>query len=134
MAIDTDGHGQPVGERTIEGATRRAKVALEKSGADFGVGVEAGLFFIQHLGRHLDIQYCAVMDSSGRVTYGHGPGFEYPPEVTKAALDGHAVGDIMSGITGIERIGHKSGSVGYLSAGLINRTSLTELAVLMALI
>ena len=134
VAMDPDSHGQPLDERTIEGATRRAKVALEKSGADFGVGVEAGLFHVQRLDKHIDIQYCAIMDSSGAVTYGHGPGFEYPPEVTKAALGGHAVGDIMSGITGIERIGHKSGSIGYLSAGLINRTSLTELAVLMALI
>jgi inosine/xanthosine triphosphatase len=134
VAMDPDAHGQPLGARTIEGATRRARIALERSGADFGVGVEAGLFYVEHLGRHLDVQYCVIMDSSGNATYGHGPGFEYPPEVTKAALEGHAVGDIMSGITGIEHIGHKSGSVGYLSAGLINRTSLTELAVLMALI
>jgi len=44
------------------------------------------------------------------------------------------VGETISRITGIENIGHKSGSVGYLSDGLIDRTSLTEIAVLMALI
>jgi inosine/xanthosine triphosphatase len=134
VATDPDGPGQPLGNRTVEGAIRRARTALERSHADFGVGGEAGLFYVESLTRHLDIQYCAIIDSSGSATYGHGPGFEYPPEVTKAALEGHAVGDIMSGITGIERIGHKSGSIGYLSGGLINRTSLTELAVLMALI
>jgi non-canonical (house-cleaning) NTP pyrophosphatase len=40
----------------------------------------------------------------------------------------------MSEITEIEEIGHKMGSVGYLSDGMIDRTSLTEIAVLMALI
>jgi inosine/xanthosine triphosphatase len=133
VATDPDAAGQPLGDKVIEGSMRRAKLALERSGADFGVGVEAGLFYIERLKKHLDVQYCTVMDSSGHATFGHGPGFEYPPDVTKAALEGHAVGDIMSGITGIDRIGHKSGSIGYLSAGLINRTSLTELAVLMAL-
>jgi inosine/xanthosine triphosphatase len=134
VASEPGSSAQPVGDKTIEGASRRARTAIEKSGADYGVGVEAGLFYVDRLKKHLDIQYCAIIDASGHTTYGHGPGFEYPPEVTKAALAGHAVGDIMSGMTGIERIGHKSGSIGYLSAGLINRTSLTELAVLMALI
>lgn len=134
VAADGVGSGEPIGDKTIEGAIRRANIALERSGAEYGVGVEAGLFHVERLGRYLDVQYCAIVDASGLTTYGHGPGFEYPPEVTQAALSGHAVGDIMSGMTGIEGIGHKSGSIGYLSAGLINRTSLTELAVLMALI
>ena len=134
VAADGVGSGEPIGDKTIEGAIRRANIALERSGAEYGVGVEAGLFHVERLGRYLDVQYCAIVDASGLATYGHGPGFEYPPEVTQAALSGHAVGDIMSGMTGIEGIGHKSGSIGYLSAGLINRTSLTELAVLMALI
>jgi len=125
---------QPREKQTIEGAIRRAKSALEKTGADFGVGIEAGLFYNAILEKHLDIQYCAVIDSSGKMTVGHGPGFEYPPEVVKAALKGEPVGETMSQITEIEKIGHKQGSIGYLSDGLIDRTSLTEIAVLMALI
>lgn len=126
--------GEPVGDTTIEGAIKRARIALEQSDAEYGVGVEAGLFHVDRLGKYFDVQYCAITDASGLSTFGHGPGFEYPPEVTEAALSGIAVGDIMSGVTGVEGIGHKSGSIGYLSAGVINRTSLTELAVLMALI
>lgn len=125
---------QPRDEATIEGAIARAKRALEESGADFGVGVEAGLFFNEAIGRHLDVQYCAVVDSAGRMTLGHGPGFEYPPAVVDAVLGGGSVGETMSRITGIENIGHRSGSIGYLSDGLMDRTSLTEVAVLMALI
>lgn len=125
---------QPQEEKTIQGAISRAQIALEQAGADFGVGIEAGLFYNKVLQKHLDIQYCAVVDSSGKMTVGHGPGFEYPPEVVKSVLAGGTVGDTMSKLTEIEKIGHKMGSVGYLSDGMIDRTSLTEIAVLMALI
>jgi inosine/xanthosine triphosphatase len=125
---------QPLEDGTIEGAIKRARSAIDKTKTDFGVGIEAGLFYNKVLRRHLDIQYCAIIDSTGKMTVGHGPGFEYPPDVVKAVLEGGTVGDTMSRITEIEKIGHKMGSVGYLSDGMIDRTSLTEIAVLMALI
>ena len=125
---------QPMEERVVEGAVRRAKLALERTGADFGVGVEAGLFYNKSLDRFLDVQYCAIVDASGRLTVGHGPGFEYPPSVVESVLKGGTVGDTMSVITDIEDIGRKQGSIGYLSDGMIDRRRLTEIAVLMALI
>ena len=125
---------QPMGEETIRGSIARAQSALDQTGADYGVGIEAGLFEVAPLNTYLDVQYCTIVCSSGRVTHGHGPGFEYPPEVIDAALNGRTVGEVMSQLTGIEKIGHRGGSVGYLSGGLIDRTSLTEIAVLMALI
>jgi inosine/xanthosine triphosphatase len=134
VEADQTAGSQPLEERTIEGAVQRARQALASGSADFGVGVEAGLFYNRTLSRYLDVQYCAIIDSSGHMTVGHGPGFEYPPEVIAAVLEGGTVGDTMSKLTEIERIGHKIGSIGYLSDGLIDRTSLTEIAVLMALI
>ncbi len=125
---------QPQEERVVEGAIRRAENALKAAGADFGVGVEAGLFMNEHVGRKLDVQYCVIIDSHGRMTMGHGPGFEYPPKVIEAVERGGTVGDTMSALTGIEDIGRNQGSVGYLSDGLMDRTSLTEIAVVMALI
>lgn len=125
---------QPMEEDTIKGSIERAKNALARAGADFGVGIEAGLFYNKVLKKHLDVQYCAIVDSAGRLTVGHGPGFEYPPEVIRAVLKGDTVGETMSRMTEIEEIGHKMGSIGYLSDGMIDRTSLTEIAVLMAMI
>jgi inosine/xanthosine triphosphatase len=125
---------QPMQGRVVEGALRRAKHAIEKAGADYGVGIEAGLVVDQFTGRRVDVQYCAIVDSGGQVTVGHGPGFEYPPKVTEAVLAGGSVGETMSSVTGIEDIGRRDGSIGYLSDGLIDRTSLSEIAVLMALI
>lgn len=125
---------QPMEDQTIEGAIVRAKEALARTSADFGVGIEAGLFFNRALGKYLDVQYCVVVDASDHMTVGHGPGFEYPPEVVRSVLQGGTVGDTMSRITGIDDIGRKQGSIGYLSEGLMDRTSLSEIAVLMALI
>jgi inosine/xanthosine triphosphatase len=136
VSVEPD-HGvekQPMEERVVEGAIKRAKSAIDKARADYGVGIEAGLFYNKILGKRLDIQYCAVVDSSGKVTVGHGPGFEYPPGVVRAVLEGATVGDTMSKLTGIENIGHKGGSIGYLSDGMIDRTALTEISVLMALV
>ncbi|MDQ1372583.1 MAG: hypothetical protein QG582_1501 [Candidatus Thermoplasmatota archaeon] len=125
---------QPMAGRVLEGAILRARGAAEKTKADFGVGIEAGLVKDEFTGRLTDVQYCAIVDASGRMTVGHGPGFEYPPMVTKAVTEGRSVGETMSAITGIEDIGRKDGSIGFLSDGLIDRTSLSEIAVLMALI
>ena len=136
VSVDADRNAgkQPLEEKTIEGAVERAKGAIASAGSEFGVGIEAGLFYNRTLKKYLDIQYCAIIDSSGKMTIGHGPGFEYPPEVVRSVLEGGTVGDTMSKITEIEEIGHKMGSIGFLSDGLIDRTSLTEIAVLMALI
>jgi inosine/xanthosine triphosphatase len=136
LSVDPE-HGverQPMHERILEGAVRRARNSIERTGADYGVGIEAGLLKDQFSDRYVDVQYCAIADASGRITVGRGPGFEYPPEVTKAVLDGGSVGETMSAITGIEDIGRRSGSIGFLSDGLIDRTALSEIAVLMALI
>nr|BAL59131.1 hypothetical protein HGMM_OP3C286 [Candidatus Acetothermum autotrophicum] len=44
------------------------------------------------------------------------------------------MGDVMSELAGIEKLGHKIGAIGYLSKGVLTREQLTEQAVLMALI
>ena len=124
---------QPVGDEVAHGAVARAIAALED--ADYGVGIEAGLIRHESLDVHFDVQLCAVVDRAGRVTVGHGPGFLYPPRVLKAVLqEGKTVGEAMEAFTGIERIGHRMGAIGFLSNDLLDRTRLTEQAVLMALI
>ncbi len=136
VAVEPD-HGvekQPLDGRILEGAIRRARNSLGKVGGDYGVGIEAGLLKDPFMGRYVDVQYCAVADPSGRVTVGRGPGFEYPPDVMRGVEEGRSVGETMSGLTGIDDIGRRTGSIGYLSDGLIDRTALSEIAVLMALI
>ena len=123
---------QPVDQQAPVGAMNRARAALPD--ADFGVGIEAGLVWDASVGDYLDVQYCAVVDRSGRVTLGHGPGFEYPPAVIERVKSGKTVGEAMAELTGVREIGSKYGAIGYLTGRRMDRDTLTEAAVLMAMV
>jgi len=132
VAVTTGVPEQPIDQQAPVGAMNRARAAL--TDADFGVGVEAGLLWDASVGNYLDVQYCAVVDRAGRVTAGHGPGFEYPPAVIEHVKAGKTVGEAMAEITGIREIGSKYGAIGYLTQRRMDRDTLTEAAVLMAMV
>ncbi len=132
IAVDTGVPEQPFGEQVIKGAIKRAEKAL--TDANFGVGIEAGLIWNPYLETHFDVQYCAIIDDSKKITIGHGPGFVYPKKVLTEVKNGQTVGQVMNQISGQKNLGGKQGAIGYLSKGLLTRTKLCEQAVLMALI
>ena len=123
---------QPLEAETAEGAIARARAALGKG--DYGVGIEAGLSWSEAARDYLDVQYCAVADRRGVVTVGHGPGFRHPPAVIEAVKARRTVGEAMERLSGVRGIGRKEGAIGWLSRGAMDRTRLTEAAVLMALL
>ncbi|MDD5503386.1 MAG: inosine/xanthosine triphosphatase [Candidatus Thermoplasmatota archaeon] len=127
---------QPFGRDTIKGAENRARVAVAEG--DYGVGIEAGLIWNEHMQQYMDVQYCVIVDKLGRVTFGHGSGFYYPPKVIEKVIGGKrkhvTISDAIREATGIEDIGKKQGAIGYLSKGLMTRTRLTEQSVLMAMV
>lgn len=127
---------QPVGDETIDGAVNRAKEAIVKGDADLGVGIEAGLFkFPGTITGYVDIQWCAIVDREGRLTVGCNSGFEYPPKVVSRVLgENREVGEVMDELTGVKDLGESVGAIGVLSKGLLDRVSLSEQAVLMAMI
>ncbi|AIU69513.1 NTPase [Thermococcus eurythermalis] len=137
VEVDSGVSDQPIGlEETTRGAVNRAKQALEKTGADLGVGIEAGIYpFPKTLTGYLDIQVCAVASPDGMITVGHGPGFEYPPVVIEKVLnEGVEVGIAMGELVKDPELKKKIGAIGVLSKGLLTRTELNEIAVLMAMI
>jgi len=123
---------QPFDVEAIRGAMNRAKDAL--GDADYGIGIEAGLMWNEEVRDFLDVQYCAIVDKRGRVTLGHGPGFAYPPAVVGKVKAGGTVSEAMEDLTGKKGIGRTTGAIGLLSGGRMDRTKLTEAAVLMAMI
>lgn len=132
VRVPTEVPDQPFGPEAIRGALARARAAL--GNADFGVGIEAGLFWEPDASEYFDVQYCAIVDRAGRVSVGHGPGFVYPPSVVELVKAGLTVGQAMEKLTGIGRIGSKDGAIGYLTKGRFKRDALTESAVLMAMV
>jgi len=133
FAVDPGVPLQPFEHETWEGARTRARLALSRwPEADFGVGIEAGLFDTSATNSVMDVQACVVADHAGRFTYGHGPGFSYPADVVDKLRGGRTVGEVLSTLSGVEEIGKKEGAIGFLSQGHMTRTQLTEPAVLMA--
>jgi inosine/xanthosine triphosphatase len=131
-SVDSGVPPQPKGNAVVTGARQRAERAhASVSNADFGVGIESGLFDVFDV--ELDIQVCSIFDGA-RHTLGTSPGFTYPASVLDQIEAGREVGHIMEQLSGVKRIGQKSGAVGYFSKGLLERTHFTELCVIMALI
>jgi inosine/xanthosine triphosphatase len=124
---------QPKEKEVIEGAVARAEAAFSKD-CDFGVGIEAGLFYNEVVDQYFDVQYCAVIDRGERMTLGHGSGFYYPDEIVKLIDKGRTVGQSFEEKYGISEVGRKMGAIGFLSKDILTRTKLTEQAVLMAMI
>jgi len=123
---------QPFGEEVATGALNRARTAIRD--ADYGVGIEAGIVRFPGSDERFSVQFCAIIDRSGGVSVGHGPGYSLPREVIAALESGSDLNREMSEISGIEEIRDKIGAVGYLSDGLTDRLTITREAVLMAFI
>jgi inosine/xanthosine triphosphatase len=134
VEVDSGVPEQPFAEDTVKGAVNRARAALDATGADLGVGIEAGLFWNPLIKDYLDVQFCAILDKRGVLTIGHGPGFAYPPRVVKDVAAGKSIGEAMARLTGVFGIGNSIGAVGWLSSGALDRTRLTETAIVCALI
>ncbi|WP_048055524.1 inosine/xanthosine triphosphatase [Methanotorris igneus] len=130
--VDSGVSKHPIGfEETYRGALNRAKNALNKQSALYGVGIEAGLIEVD--GHYLDIHVCVVFDGL-TATVGTSQGFEYPKEVAEAIKKGIEGGIIAEKISGIKDIGKKNGLIGYLTDDNITRLDLCRDAVIMAMI
>ncbi|MEK6976502.1 MAG: inosine/xanthosine triphosphatase [Candidatus Thermoplasmatota archaeon] len=126
---------QPRDDEVVRGARNRARLAREADPAcDYAVGVEAGLMRLPGESAHVEVQACVVVDRDGWETQGFGPGFHYPAWVTERALRGEMVSAILGPVANDPRIGSTTGAIGYLSDGRLDRTALTQQAVLMAFV
>ncbi len=126
---------QPQADETARGARQRATAALAAwPDADYGIGVEAGLVSEPGNDQYYDLQRAYVVDRTGLVTDGWGPAFHYPEWVTKRALAGEMISDILGPVADDPRIGGTTGAIGFLTDGHMDRTALTRIAVLMAFV
>jgi inosine/xanthosine triphosphatase len=133
FSVGGDVPEQPKEEEVIQGAIQRAMGAMTGD-CDFGVGIEAGLIYNDVAEKYFDVQFCVVVDRAKRITFGHGSGFCYPESIMQLVSQGRTVGESMEESFGIKDIGKRMGAIGYLSKDLLDRTKLTEQAVIMAMI
>jgi len=127
---------QPWGyDEIFRGAWCRSTNALRNiEGADYGVGLEAGI--VKHGDKYYILQVCCITSSQGDTAFGISPGFEAPKEVIEPILKGtyRELEDAVESITNTGQVGEKEGLIGIMSKGLVKREDLSYYATLMALI
>src|SRR2546427_10193861 len=119
---------QPIGmDQIIEGAVKRARFALSKTRARFGVGVEAGILPLNRRLGHMDHQEAVIMNRRGRFSLGSSAGFLLPPRLMRRIVtEGEEPQDHAVGMKGVAARGDKEGLVDHLSKGKRSRADLTE--------
>lgn len=121
-------------EESLRGARNRAKKALV--GADFGVGLEGGVYEEEIDGKNklFSCAWCVVRDRDGREGYGGGLRFELPGEIVKKIREGGELGPVMDEVLGREEVKKQEGMVGVLSKGIVTRKEAYKRLVEYALI
>ena len=118
-------------EETIKGAVNRAKAAWEKE-CDYSVGMEAGLFKVAGTKTgYLDTAANAIFDGK-EIHLGLTPSFEYPKTVVDKVFEGKEVSDIFQEEWD-EDTRDALGAIGRLTNGIVSRSKLQEMGLLMAL-
>jgi inosine/xanthosine triphosphatase len=120
-------------DETVMGARRRAELAI-REGADFGVGVEAGLVELVE-GFFLNVQIAAILDSSNHISFGCSSGFPIPAKfVAKLKQGREELDSYTHELTGARKVREEHGIVYRLSGRRLSRVEMTEQCVSMALI
>lgn len=119
----------PFNDEIINGAVNRAKNVIGKG--DFGVGIEAGIYWNKETKRYFGLHYCAIVDKMKRITIGHSSGFEYPEEIISGIKRGKSTGEVLKSIS---KYNIEKGMIYYLSKGFIERKELIYKAILMAFV
>lgn len=127
---------QPIGlDEILEGALRRVHASLSRTDCDFYVGVEAGIIEVMP-NTYVDVQATIVRDLKGRQAVGFSPGFQVPDKLVRLIIRNEVkeLEEAVAKTYNIADIGEREGIIHLLSKGLLNRTYLTRLSVLMALL
>ncbi len=134
VRVETGVGLQPAGVRNVLlGALRRAVDSLRGTGADYGVGVEAGPIEFPSSTGFLETQVAVVVDRGCRAGVGLSPSFELEKHVVEAMI----VGVELERVAGVERhvpLGEGIGFIGVATRGFITRLDLTVQAIAMALV
>ena len=132
VAVASGVREQPFGDaETIQGATQRARAALDATGADLAVGLEGGV--VDEGGTMRTCAWAAVVSRDGRTGVGGSLAMMLPDSVAALVREGIELGHAMDRISGAHDTKRGAGAVGILTAGLVDRQRAYESLVTYAL-
>lgn len=135
VAVPSGVSDQPMTDaETLQGAENRVREAAKQcSDADFWVGLEGGL---EEVGGELAAFGWIVVRSANQDQLGRSrtASFALPPQVRDLVLSGVELGIACDQIFDRHNVKQSEGAVGLLTAGSIDRASLYEAAVVLALV
>ena len=125
---------QPKSDRkTLEGALIRATQSLLKDNqADFGVGIEGGLERIKS--NLYAFAWICVKSRRGKISLGRTASFLLPPKIEELIKSGRELGEATDVFFDVKNSKQKTGTIGLLSKGKLDRKKLYEQGVLCALL
>jgi inosine/xanthosine triphosphatase len=130
--VDSLVKSQPLSDlEAILGARNRAKAALIKNKADYGVGVEGGL---QQVGKNwFSSGWVVVIDRDGVEGIGSTARIITPPKMMDQILIGKELGEVVDHYFQTKNAKQAEGHFGLMTKGAITRTSGYRDGVIMAL-
>lgn len=106
-------------EESIRGAITRAKNALKKTGADFGIGMEGGM---HKIGKSwFESGWIAVVDKNGKIGLGSSARWQVSQKISTALLKGQELAAVINDLTSREDVHIKEGVMGLITNGHLPR-------------
>lgn len=136
VAADSGVGDQPMSSRqTLEGAMNRARSAMRaKPEADFWVGIEGGVDYIDDKMQEMVTFAWVVVRSKTQIGKARTGGLQLPPAVIELVQNGVELGHADDQVFGISNSKQLHGAVGLLTGNVVTRTSAYVQAVELALI
>lgn len=123
---------QPWGnEETRLGALNRARAALNQTGADLGVGLEAGVQESEF--GLLTCAWCVLVDAQGHIGVGGNSSILLPGIVADEVRQGIELGAAMDKLVNEQNTKWRDGAIGILTNNLATRQSAYEMIIRLAL-
>lgn len=117
----------------LRGAANRARGALDATGASLALGLEGGVIVARRPEPVVILRNWAAAWDGSRLWFGSGPGMQLPAELSSAVLDGEELGLAIDRYAGEHDVRSGRGTLGVLTADLLDRRHAFEDAVLAAL-
>lgn len=104
----------------LTGAKNRARRALKKTRADFGIGLEGGM---QKIHKYwIETGWCAIVDTKGNLGIGSSIHMQVPPKLLRHIKKGKELGQATDIEFATIESGKKTGFFGLMTNGKISRT------------